>query len=101
MVFGELLARLTTQTRAIVRKLEKLNYRSVQSSFGIKFNRTCIKEDILPKFTEIRIHDPRVRYEDCTLRFRRDILNVNLTKCEEEFKSTFPLNFVPHLFRPS
>ena len=49
MIFGELLCRLTTQIRAIARKLEKLNSKSVQSSFGIKFNKTCIKEDIMPE----------------------------------------------------
>ena len=87
IIFEELLARLTTQTRALVKKLEKFNYRSVQSSFGIKFNKTCINEDILPNYTEIRIYNPRVRYEDWTLRFRRDIEKINLTKCEEEFKS--------------
>ena len=56
MIFGELLARLTTQTRAIVMKLEKVNYRSIQSSFDIKFNKTCINEDILPNYTETYIN---------------------------------------------
>ena len=55
-VFGKVLAPLTTQTRAIVRKLEKLNYRSAQSSFGIKCNITCINEDTLPNYTEIYIY---------------------------------------------
>ena len=47
MIFGELLARLTTQTRVLVRKREKPNYRSVQSSFGIKFNKTYINEEYI------------------------------------------------------
>ena len=63
MIFGELLARLTTQTSAVLRKLEKLNYRSVQSSFGIKLNKTCIKEEY--KYIYIFHGNPMVLFNFC------------------------------------
>ena len=50
---GELLVRLTTKTKFVICKLEKLNAESVKSSFDIKFNETCINECI---YTYVHTH---------------------------------------------
>ena len=49
------------------------------------FNQTCLNENILPKLTDIRTHDPGVRNEDCTFKFGRDLLILNLDKFKQEF----------------
>ena len=83
--FGQLLFRLNNQDRSLVRNLEKLYRKQIQSSYGVVFNETCLNENLLPKYTDIRTHDPGVRYEDCTFKFRRDLLILNLDKSKQEF----------------
>ena len=70
-----------------MRDLEKLIKKMVQSLYGRMFNRTCLDENLFPNYTDIRTADPGVRYEDCTLRFRRDVVIRNLNKCESECKT--------------
>ena len=57
------------------------------SSFGYLFNSTCIKENLLPSYTDIRNNNPTVRFEDCNLNFLMECLKENLKKCEEERKT--------------
>ena len=85
--FGQLLYRLIEPQRKIVRDFEKLIRRIVRSSYGMMFNITCLDENILPKYTDIGTAEPGVKYEDCTLRFRRDVLIRNLNKFESECKT--------------
>ena len=54
--FVELLNCLNPQLKAQVRSLEKLNKRKVQALFGVKFNQTCINENVLPNYTDIYIY---------------------------------------------
>ena len=53
---GVLLNQITTDQKSLVRKLEKLDQKIVNCSYAIKFNETCVKEDILPKYTDIYIY---------------------------------------------
>ena len=43
--FGELLFRLNNQDRSLVRSLEKLHLKQIQSSYGVVFNQ-CLNIDI-------------------------------------------------------
>ena len=43
MNFRELRDGLSTQTKTLIRKVDSLKVKSVQSSFGIKFNKTLFK----------------------------------------------------------
>ena len=88
ITFGYLLSRLNDPVRSNVRKLEKLMIKEVHSTYGVKFNKTCIEEDLLPSYTDIRTNDPGVRYNECTLQFRREVLHINLKKCEDELVTT-------------
>ena len=84
---GNLLYNLPNETKCLIRKLEKLYIKDVHSSLDALFNSTCIKENLLPSYTDIRNSDPTVRYEDCNLNFRMEFLKENLKKCEEEQKT--------------
>ena len=85
--FGNLLFSLDSQQRALVRSLEKLYRKKIQSSFGVTFNKTCLDEYLLPKYTEIRTYHPGIRYEDCTIRFRQDVVARNLQKSTEDLEA--------------
>ena len=62
--------------------------KEVHSTYGVTCNKTCIEEDLLPSNTDIRTNDPGVRYNECTLQFRREVLHNNLKKCEDELVTT-------------
>ena len=55
MNFGELIFNFPCNIRSKIRYLEKLEKKLVKANIAILFNRTCIKENILPKFTDIYI----------------------------------------------
>ena len=82
--FGALLHRLNTSNKSLVRNLEKIYKKQVQVSYGLMFNRTCLLENILPKYTNLRSTNPGLRYEDCTFKYRRDVLIKKLETCESE-----------------
>ena len=56
----------------------------MQSKYGVLFNETCIKESLLPKYTDVRTTDHGIRFEECTLQYHRRILEVNLEKSKNE-----------------
>ena len=53
---GVLLSNLSPETRSKVRYLEKLDRKIVNSSYAVKFNLTCINENLLPKYSDIYIY---------------------------------------------
>merc|ERR1719423_514233 len=53
---GSVLHSLGNHQKGLVRHLEELMRRKVQSNYGILFNETCINEDLLPRYTDIYIY---------------------------------------------
>ena len=54
--FVELLNRPNPQLEAQIGNLEKLNKRKVQALYGVKFNQTCMNENIHPNYKNININ---------------------------------------------
>ena len=54
--YGEVLSFITPELKIILRKLEKLLKKKESLIIGAKFIKTCLKEGLLPKFTEININ---------------------------------------------
>ena len=55
MNFGEVIFNFPCNIRSKISYLEKLEKKLVKANIAILFNRTCINENILPKFTDIYI----------------------------------------------
>ena len=53
--FGCLINNLSPEIKSKVRNLEKINRKIINCSYAVKFNETCIKEDLLPNYTDIYI----------------------------------------------
>ena len=51
--FGSLLFNLPAERRKEVRNLEKISNKIIKTKCSQLFNSTCLKEDILPKYTNI------------------------------------------------
>ena len=68
---GILLNRLTPQAKALTRKLEREEKKLVNCTSGVSFLKTCINENLLPKFTDIKSYDPATKEKDFTVNFRK------------------------------
>ena len=69
--FGSLLFCLPPQEKSIARKLEKLLYKLNAAETAVIFNRICLQEGLLPKYTQLRLHDPDAARDGHTRAFRR------------------------------
>ena len=53
---GQILFMFTTKIKNKTRKLEKAHKVFIKNKYGIIFNETCIKEGLLPKYTNIYMY---------------------------------------------
>ena len=56
MSFGELIFDLQTSTKKLIRNIERTERKLQKAKSALVFNKTCINEDILPKYTNIYIY---------------------------------------------
>lgn len=56
MSFGELLFQLSPDAKKIVRGIEALNQKIINTEYAVIFNETCLKENLLPVYTNIYIY---------------------------------------------
>ena len=78
MPLGQLLFNLTDEWKRHVRKIEKLNRKLSKAQNAVIFNGHCLKEDILPKYTNLKLHDPATKDEAFTKEFRRKLVENQL-----------------------
>ena len=71
---GELIFHLPADTKKRVRYLEKCYFKLCKQKSSMLFNQTCIKENILPIYTNIKLHDEAAKNEPFTLEFRRRLI---------------------------
>ena len=55
MNFGELIYQQPEHIKKLIRKIENLEKKLANARVAILFNKTCLNENILPKFTNIYI----------------------------------------------
>ena len=76
--FGNLLFSLSPEERTLIRKLEKQLYKLNAAETAVIFNSTCINEGLLPKYTNLRLHDPNAADDRHTHTFRRRLAERQL-----------------------
>ena len=59
--FGNIVFSLPPTEKKLARKIENLEKKIINAKFAVSFNRKCIQENLLPKFTNIRLHDRAVQ----------------------------------------
>ena len=52
------------------------------------FNEICINEEMLPKYTYFKLHDPAAHKYNFTLEYRRDLVKRQITFCKNNIKKT-------------
>ena len=81
---GELLFTLPDPIKHDVRRLEKCFLKLQKTELSCAFNRTCLTENILPKYTNIKLHDMAANREDFTKEFRRQLVERQLEAGKQE-----------------
>ena len=84
MSFGNLLHPLPQSLKNSYREYEKCKKKLIGLKWSIEFNRTCLNENILPKYTYFKSYDPAVTQTKKTLEYRRYLVQREIQKKEEE-----------------
>ena len=82
MNFNDIIHTLNDNLRKTVNKIVKTQTKLSKCESAITFNGLCIKEDLLPKFTNIRLHDPATKNEAFTKEFRKKLVEHQIKKKE-------------------
>lgn len=91
MSIGEVLFNLPRNVKKTVRKIEATQRKLVKAKNALVFNQTAIKENLLPKYTNIKTHDPAVKEKPFTKDYRRKLIHHQIEqkqKLLEELNET-------------
>ena len=76
--FGQLLYTLNENERRVVRNLESVRRKQNNCHNAVMFNYMCLKENLLPIFSKIRLHDEALQRSRITSDFRRNLVKQQL-----------------------
>ena len=88
MNIAQLIFNLPAATKYVVRNVEKCKNKLINCQYAAQFNKTCLNENILPNYTNIKVHDPAARSDNITLEYRRKLV-------ERQFQEK--VNLLPNL----
>lgn len=71
------------EVKQLFRKVEVLNKKLINNNWSVVFNKTCLKENLLPKYSDFKIHDPAVRRTTTTLNYRKYLTRIQLENKEK------------------
>ena len=54
---------------------------------SIMFNEICINEEMLPKYTYFKLHDPAAHKYNSTLEYRRDLVKRQITLSKDNINT--------------
>ena len=74
MNIGNALHELSPEGRKVVRKIENTSRKIINAKASVVFNELCINNNLLPKFTNIRLSSEAVQRRPFTLDFRRNLV---------------------------
>ena len=86
MTFAILLHQLTSELRTLVRKIENLMKKISNCETAVSFNNTCLRENLLPKYTHIRLHDQAAQNASFTRNYRRNLVELQLQNKKDELQ---------------
>ena len=74
MTISEILNTVSIEGRSTFSKLQKVNRKICKAKNAILFNDICLQENILPKYTNIKLHDQRAKKQLFTEEFQRKLV---------------------------
>ena len=85
--YGHILYQHDSDTRSIIRELEKIWKKVKRKELSVVFNETCIKERLLPKYTHFKLHDTAAKSHNATTtntEFRQEHIKKQITSAKNE-----------------
>ena len=67
----------------------KTKKKIINASFAVIFNRTCITENLLPNFTNIRLYDRAVQQSSLTQDFRKKLVEQEIERKRELLRNLY------------
>ena len=71
---GDILKNINDGDKKTARCIETTRNKIIKAESSLAFNLVCLQENILPGYTEIKLHDESARNEESTRRFRRELV---------------------------
>ena len=71
---GTILSNFSSEGKRLIRSLESVAKKHINTRYAVIFNNFCIQENLLPKFTNFRLYNRAVQRNESTLNFRRKLL---------------------------
>ena len=56
MIFGDIIFELPQEQKVLIRRIEQTRKKLTKTKYSLAFNKACLKEDILPRYTDIYIY---------------------------------------------
>ena len=80
-----------------IRQFERINKKKIcRQKMSIMFNQICINEEMLPKYTYFKLHDPVTHKYNSTLECRCDLVKRQITLCKNNINT---LNLDAHFYK--
>ena len=86
MSFTDILSQLPLNLRSTIRKIEKTTNKISSCNTAVTFNNTCLRENLLPRYTHLHLHDQAAQRARCTTAFRRNLVEIQLQNKKEELE---------------
>ena len=80
--YGQYINQFPPNTIKIIQEFERIQKKICRQKMSIMFNEICINEEMLPKYTYFKLHDPAAHKYKSTLEYRRDLVKRQITLCK-------------------
>ena len=85
----DVLTNLCQDQKRVIRKLETTKKKIVNAHYAVVFNQTCITENLLPYFTNVRLYDRAVQRSELTLDFRKKLVEDEIVRKKQLLRSLY------------
>ena len=85
--YGQYINQFPPNTIKVIQEFERIQKKICWHKMSIMFNEICINEEMLPKYTYFKLHDPAAHKYNSTLEYRRDLVKRQITLCKNNIHS--------------
>ena len=89
MTFGELLNEHSEQGKKIVRQIESTERKIINAKLAVVFNQECIKNNLLPKFTNIYIYIYIYSLQAALMRHNHNVIETERVQVHAAVKTLY------------
>ena len=87
MAFRQQYEGLSSSEVKLFRDFEKVQCKLARNESSRVFNETCLREGLLPTYTNVRLHDNAARNEQFTVKFRQQLIKRQLENSQTIYQT--------------